>query len=188
VRTRNLILLTAAELFAAGGFQETSIKDVADHVGMTKGAVYHHFPSKEILAISVVEEHYRRWPILLQEVRNEDLSPLNTAVALLDKVAEAFRSDPIAQAGARLQLERSLIGSPLPAPYVGWAELLSGIFSTARESGELRSGVEPDEAARTVVAAFFGMQHISDTLHARSDVMERWAETRNLLFFAIRAA
>lgn len=188
VRTRNVVLLTAAELFAANGFRDTSIKDVADSVGMTKGAVYHHFPSKEILAISVVEEHYRRWPILLEEVRAQDLSPLATAQALLDKVAEAFRSDAMAQAGARLQLERSLIGAPLPAPYVGWAELLSGILQEAKEQGELRSEVDPGQAARTVIATFFGMQHISDTLNRRSDLTERWAESRELLFFSIRAA
>lgn len=187
IRTRELVLLAAARLFAAKGFPNTSMKDVADEMGMTKGAVYHHFPSKESLAIAVVEEHYARWPRLLEEVRAEGLPPMETAFMLLERVAEAFGSDPLAQGGARLQLERSLIGAPLPAPYVGWAELLTTLFSEAEAAGELRAGVRPGQAARAVVAAFFGVQHISDTLHHRADLNERWEETRELLQHAIRA-
>lgn len=187
VRTRSLVLRTAAELFAAKGFRETSINEVAERMQMTKGAVYHHFPSKEILAISVVEVHYERWPALLTEVRAEGLSPMDTAITLLNRVTEAFCNDPIVQAGARLQLERSLIDAPLPTPYVGWTDILSDLFHAAQEAGQLREGIAPQQAARTVIAAFFGTQHISDTLHQRADLLERWHETRDLLFLAIRA-
>ncbi|MEU0118099.1 ScbR family autoregulator-binding transcription factor [Streptomyces bobili] len=187
VRTRQLVLLRAAECFAEKGFADTSVLDVAERAGMTKGAVYHHFPSKEVLAIAVVEEHYARWPVLLAKTRTKELSPFGTVVDLLDGVAEAFHRDPIVQAGARLQLERSLIGAPLPAPYVGWTQLITDLLGEAQEAGELREGVTPEEAARLVVASFFGMQHISDVLHGRADMPQRWAELRELVLFSIRA-
>lgn len=38
-----------------------------------------------------------------------------------------------------------------------------------------------------LVCAFFGAQHISDVLHGRTDVVDRWAESSDLLFQAIRA-
>ncbi|MET9912829.1 ScbR family autoregulator-binding transcription factor [Streptomyces sp. NPDC006476] len=185
-RTRQLVLTAASELFARHGFRHTSVQDVADRVAMTKGAVYFHYPTKEVLAVAVVEEHYARWPALLEQVVAEGHGPLDTAAQLLERAALAFRDDVIVQAGARLQIERPQIDAELPTPYVDWTEILESLLVAAAEAGELRDGVEPGAAARVLVSAFFGTQHISDVLHGRTDVPDRWAESSELLFHAIR--
>ncbi len=79
------------------------------------------------------------------------------------------------------------IDAELPTPYVDWIELLASLLVAAQEAGELREGVSPQAAARSLVSAFFGAQHISDVLHGRTDVVDRWAETSELLVYAIRA-
>ncbi len=186
-RTRLLVLTAAAELFTARGFRHTSVQEVADRVGMTKGAVYFHYPTKEALAVAVVEHHYARWPLLLAGVTAEGHGPLETAERLLAGAALAFRDDVVVQAGTRLQVERPQIDAELPTPYVDWTELLAGLLSRAEALGELRAGVRPRTAARSLVAAFFGTQHISDVLHERAYVVERWSDTAELLFRAIRA-
>ncbi|MEV0193191.1 ScbR family autoregulator-binding transcription factor [Kitasatospora purpeofusca] len=186
-RTRLLVLTAAAELFTARGFRHTSVQEVADRVGMTKGAVYFHYPTKEALAVAVVEQHYARWPLLLAGVAAEGHGPLETAERLLAGAALAFREDVVVQAGARLQVERPQIEAELPIPYLDWTELLTGLLTRAEALGELRAGVRPRVAARSLVAAFFGAQHISDVLRERADIVERWAETAELLFRAIRA-
>jgi hypothetical protein len=38
-----------------------------------------------------------------------------------------------------------------------------------------------------IVASAFGTQHISGVLHQHADLLERWAETRDLLFYSIAA-
>ncbi|MEU1309004.1 ScbR family autoregulator-binding transcription factor [Streptomyces cinnamoneus] len=187
IRTKALVLRAAAELFAAQGFRRTSVKDVADRVGMTKGAVYFHYPSKEVLAVAVVEHLYARWPVLLEEIRAEGLGPLETAEEMLSRAALAFRDDVIVQAGARLQIERPEIDAELPTPYVDWTQLLTELLTTAAADGLLRAGVVPEAAARSLVAGFFGMQHISDVLEHRADIAERWRELSDLLFLAVRA-
>ncbi|MEV8545499.1 ScbR family autoregulator-binding transcription factor [Streptomyces sp. NPDC051572] len=186
-RTRLRVLMGAAELFTERGFRQTSVKDVADRVEMTKGAVYFHYPSKEALAVAIVEEHYARWPKLLGEVTDEGLGPVDTAVRMLERAAEAFRDDVIVQAGARLQIERPHIDAELPKPYVDWIALLESLLTSAREAGELRPGIAPDKAAHSLVSAFFGSQHVSDVLNRRADVVPRWQELSALLFHAIRA-
>ncbi|MFC8448375.1 ScbR family autoregulator-binding transcription factor [Kitasatospora sp. NPDC057223] len=187
LRTRALVLNCAAEIFADKGYRGTSIQDVAAKAGMTKGAVYFHFPSKDILTVAVVEEHYTRWPVMLESVRARKLSPLDTVVALLDLVAEAFHTDVVVRGGARLQIEHALIGLPLPTPYVGWINLLTQLLEEADEAGQLRAGVTPAAAARAIVGAFFGMQHVSETVSQRADLPARWSEMRELLFYSIRA-
>ncbi|MEU6505028.1 ScbR family autoregulator-binding transcription factor [Streptomyces sp. NPDC046942] len=186
-RTRLQVLLGAAELFTERGFRQTSVQDVADRVEMTKGAVYFHYPNKEALAVAIVEEHYAHWPKLVDEVSKEGLSPLTTAARMLERAALAFQEDVIVQAGARLQIERPQIDAELPTPYVDWIALLRSLLTAAEEAGELRPGVEPERAARSLVSAFFGSQHVSDVLSGRADVVARWADLSELLFRAIRA-
>ena len=181
-QTRQLILKAAAEEFATNGFRSTSLVHVAQRAGITKGAIYHHFSNKENLAASVVEEHYALWPTLVAETRDQGLNSLETIVTLLERVATVFRDDPLVQASARLQIERSTIGIPLPTPFVGWTELMTDLFGAAHRDGYLRPDCSPQAAARVIVAAFFGIQHISDTLHGRRDILERWDEVKRLVF------
>ncbi|MFI1890520.1 ScbR family autoregulator-binding transcription factor [Streptomyces jumonjinensis] len=181
-QTRQLILRAAAEEFAANGFRSTSLVHVAQRAGITKGAIYHHFGNKENLAASVVEEHYSMWPSLVAETRDQGLNSLETIVTLLERVATVFRDDSLVQASARLQIERSTIGLPLPTPFVGWTELMTDLFRAAHKDGYLRPECSPEMAARVMVAAFFGIQHISDTLHGRRDILERWDEVKRLVF------
>ncbi|MFJ3516438.1 MULTISPECIES: ScbR family autoregulator-binding transcription factor [unclassified Streptomyces] len=186
-QTRKLILKVAADEFAANGFRNTSLQTIAVRAEITKGAIYHHFSNKENLAASVVEEHYALWPALVSDSGAAGLPAFETIVHLLDRVAETFRDDPLVQASARLQIERATIGVPLPTPFVGWTQLLTDLFRSAAEAGQLRPGCTPEVVARVVVAAFFGVQHISDALHHRTDIVERWQEVKDTLFPAIRA-
>jgi len=50
------ILAAAHRLFASNGFDATSMDDIAEAAGVAKGAVYHHFASKEALFLRVLEE------------------------------------------------------------------------------------------------------------------------------------
>jgi len=50
------ILDRAAALFARHGFEHTSVQAVADAVGLSKAGLLHHFPSKDALHASVLEQ------------------------------------------------------------------------------------------------------------------------------------
>lgn len=51
-----MILEGARRLFAANGFDATSMDDIAEAAGVAKGAVYHHFASKEVVFLRVLED------------------------------------------------------------------------------------------------------------------------------------
>ncbi|MGH7642302.1 MAG: TetR/AcrR family transcriptional regulator [Candidatus Dormibacteria bacterium] len=53
--TRERILESALDLFSEQGFDKTSLREVAERVGVTKAALYYHFRSKEELLASLVE-------------------------------------------------------------------------------------------------------------------------------------
>ena len=55
-RTRAALVAAARELFAEQGFAATSRDAIAARAGVTRGALYHHFDSKAVLAAAVVAE------------------------------------------------------------------------------------------------------------------------------------
>ncbi len=64
-RTRNAIIDVAKELIHSNGFRTTSINDIIDQLGITKGAFFHHFKNKKELGFAIIEYWrqtlYERW-------------------------------------------------------------------------------------------------------------------------------
>lgn len=59
--TKARIRGVAVELFTAQGFEQTSLREIADRVGMTKASLYYHYPSKQALLLSLVEPLVDDW-------------------------------------------------------------------------------------------------------------------------------
>jgi len=54
---RELILTTAAEMFARKGLRATTVRGIADAVGVLSGSLYHHFPSKDAIVDEVLSRY-----------------------------------------------------------------------------------------------------------------------------------
>ncbi|MEO7261850.1 MAG: ScbR family autoregulator-binding transcription factor [Jatrophihabitantaceae bacterium] len=176
VLTRGRVLIAAAEVFARTGFLAASMNDIVEAAGVTKGAVYFHFPSKEALAVAIVEEQFAQWPPLVAAIIEHSPDPLTCVVALTYEVGSRFRDDVLTTAGVRLSFERELVNAAMPTPFVGWVGILQELFSRARRDGQLRPGLLPAAVARALVGAFFGIQHVSEILTNRSDLETRLDE------------
>lgn len=70
--TVNLILETAMKLFVQKGYEHTSIQDIIDHLGgLSKGAIYHHFKSKEDILNAVTAKLSEASNQMLYEIQND---------------------------------------------------------------------------------------------------------------------
>ncbi len=70
---RNEIVTRAAELFRIGGYDDTSMAQIANACGIRKASLYHHFPEKDGLVLAAIErihEHFRKH-IFIVAYRNE---------------------------------------------------------------------------------------------------------------------
>lgn len=74
--TVNLILDVAFRLFMEKGYEHTSIQDIINHLGgLSKGAIYHHFKSKEDILIAVTDRMTAESNQMLADIRDRrDLS------------------------------------------------------------------------------------------------------------------
>lgn len=74
-----LILKVAEEVLYERGYYETSIDEIASRVGIAKGTVYLHFPSKEDLVVAIFTRYMRQFLLKMDEV-------INTGITVRDKV------------------------------------------------------------------------------------------------------
>lgn len=72
-RSRAQILEAALKLFAHRGYGATSVRDIAEAAGLSKGNVYHHFADKESIFRELLENYFR-------EMSRPDF-PFNQALA-----------------------------------------------------------------------------------------------------------
>jgi AcrR family transcriptional regulator len=65
--TRTALVAAGRDLFATTGYDDTSVEDVADRAGLTKGAFYHHFRDKAALLDTVYAEVERDFNVRVLE-------------------------------------------------------------------------------------------------------------------------
>ena len=78
------IIEVALRLFNEQGYDKTSLREIADEIGVTKAALYYHFPSKEDIVRAALEEYTQALTELVD--RAEQIS--NTE--LVDELLELF--------------------------------------------------------------------------------------------------
>ncbi len=69
--TRARIQQVALELFAEQGYERTSLREIAERLGVTKAALYYHFKSKEDIVRSFTEDHFGRLDALIAWGRDQ---------------------------------------------------------------------------------------------------------------------
>lgn len=80
---RNQILAIAAKLFATGGYSATTVRDIADEAGILSGSLYHHFSSKEAIALEVLRSFLDGLITEYEEILAADLSVEETINRLI---------------------------------------------------------------------------------------------------------
>jgi AcrR family transcriptional regulator len=83
--TRERILDISLQLFNENGYEKTSLREIADHLGVTKAALYYHFERKEDILLALhLRLHALGREMLEQLGQLDDLEDLNVWSGLLD--------------------------------------------------------------------------------------------------------
>ncbi|MFE6223120.1 TetR/AcrR family transcriptional regulator [Streptomyces sp. NPDC057854] len=90
--TRAALLRAALETFAEHGFHATTIEQICDRAGYTRGAYYSNFASKEELFLALFDEHSERTVRRLAE-SVDALAPEECTLARIAELAAAIEPD-----------------------------------------------------------------------------------------------
>lgn len=167
IRTRRAILEAAATVFDEQGYDAANIAEILARAGVTKGAMYFHFASKEALAEAVMLEQSRIRPAPVPG------PALQTVIDLTRHVGHELRKNPMMRAGIRLATEQGTFRSHGGPAYLGWIEILERHFDQAKEQGELLDDASPRDTAEFLVGSFTGLQMLSQELSNHEDLQPR---------------
>lgn len=91
--TRSRIQAVALELFTEEGYEKTSLREIAERLGVTKAALYYHFKSKDEIASSFIEDRIEIMTRLIEWAESQPPT-VETRRALLVRYAdELFGSE-----------------------------------------------------------------------------------------------
>ncbi|MEU2549936.1 ScbR family autoregulator-binding transcription factor [Streptomyces roseolus] len=165
-RTRQAILTAAAELFDERGYDSASTTDILARAGLTRGALYHHFPSKEAIALALLDTHVDALEVEEQPVK------LQSLIDLTFRFAQQLQRDPALRASVRLSVEQSSF-TAVQTGYEQSVEVIRDLLRQAVHQGEMLPGLDIDEATLFIVGAYTGVQTMDQAYSGRADLIDR---------------
>ncbi|MFE0105108.1 ScbR family autoregulator-binding transcription factor [Streptomyces sp. NPDC059009] len=169
LKTRGEILRAAAVAFDELGYKGASMREITKRAGVTLGAVYFHFSSKEELAREIINNQ----PTLIRpDVSGQGLQgAVDISLAWAQQVLE----NPIALAGARLVMDQEYFMPPESNSHRQFAKLFADQLQIAKHKRELRAGTDVELYARLLVSACTGLQMYAQMETGRAD-LPKWFE------------
>lgn len=160
-RTRERLLQSAFQEVYRSGFQGAGLDTILTASGVTKGALYHHFGSKEELGHAIVEEVVAEMP------RDKWLRPLQPDKDPIDVLIEIVRATSVrpkdVEGGcplANLAQEMSPLDEQfrrrLEKVFTDWQEGVAAALRRGQSQGSVRRDLEPEDTAGFLIAMYEG--------------------------------
>jgi len=177
---RQLIVESAAEVFARSGYATTRVADIAVAAGIGKGTVYEYFSSKEELFFAVFEwfeEQIRRrvdGPLAEPGTACQQLRAILAASAGIVVEHRALVSINLDfWSASRGSASEDRFTDACRSAYRDYRGILSQVIRRGQRDGEFRADLEPEGVATLIVSALdgLGVQHwIDGSIDPRSAV------------------
>ena len=159
-KTRERILKAAEESFARDGYDATGVAGICEQAGVTKGAFYHHFPSKQALFLALLQGWLSRLDTGIETLRvgapTVPQGLLHMAGLTRYIFSEASGRLPIFLEFMTQASHDREVWQATVAPYRRYRDRFADIVRAGIAEGSLRP-VDPDVAALTIVALAVGM-------------------------------
>jgi AcrR family transcriptional regulator len=94
--TRAAIRDVALELFSRQGYQKTSLREIAERLGITKAALYYHYPSKQALLLAIIEPLLAEWKTVVDKATAMTHNRANVERAMAEQLDVLLRHRAIA--------------------------------------------------------------------------------------------
>jgi TetR/AcrR family transcriptional repressor of nem operon len=160
-RTRERLLQAASREIYRSGFQSASLDTILASTGVTKGALYYHFKSKEALGYAVVEE------VIAPDVHSKWVRPLQSVKDPVGALIGAVQRIPVRPEDVRGGCQLNNLAQEMSPLDAGFRKRLAVIFDAWREAvdsvlrggqiqGSVRRDVGPADAAGFLIAMVEG--------------------------------
>ena len=156
--TRTRILDAAARRFAVSGYDAASVDDICSEAGVSKGAFYHHFPTKQAIFLALMQVWLSMIDLGLDAARRDTVP--ETLVQMTDLLPGVFTA---AEDRLPMFLEFWLQASrdekvwkAMISPYRHYQELFNKLIKDGMAEGSLKP-VDSQVAAQAIVSLAVGL-------------------------------
>lgn len=165
-QTHAAILDAAIEEFFRRGVARTTLQDIANASGFTRGAVYHHFKNKGEIIIRLLESVRLPVETIRKEIEEDDPSdPLGAlhrwSKNAIHKIAHDERTCKVywicLRSDARDEMEE--VFKAEEEKVCGVSELITEQLEKARKIGQIRPEIDPKEASDALYALYTGLYY-----------------------------
>jgi len=156
--TRAHLLDAAQKQFSISGYDAASVDDICKEAGVSKGAFYHHFPSKQAVFLALFEDWLTTVDAGLESARKPTVPETLTNMARMLPFI-------FAQADGRLPMflefwlqasRDEMVWKAMAAPYRRYQDFFAGMVKQGIAEGTFRQ-VDPHSAAQVIVSFAVGM-------------------------------
>jgi AcrR family transcriptional regulator len=166
--TRDKLLQAAFNEIHLHGFQAASIANILRDTGLTKGALYHHFPTKQELGLAVINEVVsNQLDLMIFRRMRESVRPVQTLLQIIDESRHQTELEAISLGCPLNNLMQEM--SPLDKDFQGclnsilsvWQSAVEDALRSEQKTGAVRPDVDCHAAALFIVSAWEGCIGIS---------------------------
>jgi TetR/AcrR family transcriptional regulator, transcriptional repressor for nem operon len=164
-RTRERLLQAAFREVFRYGFQSAGIDAILAATNVTKGALYHHFESKEALGHAVIEEVVAtlprdRWLLPLE--RSKDKDPIDALIGVVQAIPHRPKDVKSGCPLVHLAQEMSQLDEEfrkrLERIFHAWNEGIATALRRGQSQGTVRRDLSPEETASFLIAMIEGYE------------------------------
>ena len=184
VDLREKIIQESLKLFSLKGFLSTSIHDILEAAGTSKGGLYNHFMSKEELFFAVLGEAQRIWRQRTLEGLDHIENRIERIKRLLRNYSNLYLKDTQAFPGGcvfvtlsvELDDQRPRLSQAITQGFAGFKRMVNHWLDEAKASGEIRKDVDTKAMTEMIFAGMLGTSVIYG-MEKSPDVLDKSIET-----------
>ena len=160
--TRHRLIAAASRQFAHRPYSVVSLDDILAEAELTKGAMYFHFPSKQALALAIIDDLTEMSNAAIAELLARKMSGLETLIDLVYLLAVQDAQHEVARAGGRL-LESLDNTTDMPTTlWQSWIDFVTTLIQKAIAEGDVIEDRDPVDIAKMLVALLVGIRRVSE--------------------------
>jgi len=161
---KQTIILEALRLFSLKGYLSTSVRDIIDAAGTSKGGFYNHFRSKEELFHAVLDEARRIWRVNNLAGLEAIPSPVEKVKRLLSNFKDIYLQDTRCLPGGCIFVTLSVelddqmpdLAHEVNKGFEGLKAMIHGLLERGRESGEIKASTDTKAVTEMIFAGILG--------------------------------
>lgn len=191
--TKKRLYEIAQKMFLERNFSDINVEDITDEAGITKGAFYVHFESKNALIAQLVADQTARIDAdykAFVEHLPDDMPSSSVLLALGDKIADTL-SNMLGTKNMKRVYQVMLSGASGTDSIKGYGRELYVLFYSILEKGirrgEFRSSLPTEALSRHFVLAIRGVSYEWCVRYPDFDLREQIAEHLHLLIEGVKA-